>query len=94
MRETQQMKKDLDEARRRARKVLQATEKALKRHIGLIKKREKITSVVATLEELRADIRDGSLKTLRRHMVKLNRLTAGFADHVLTGRRKKSRRRT
>ena len=70
-------------AKAHARWVIQATEKALKKHIGLIKKRERIQSIVAMMERLRGDIRKGDVRLIRRHLKKMNELTKGFAKRTL-----------
>ena len=75
--------KDLTKAKKDARRIIQATEKALKKHIGLVKKRERISSVVATLERLRGDLKAGDAKTIWEHIKKLNVLTRGFARRSL-----------
>ncbi len=71
------------QARLEAREVIRFSEKALKKHISLIKKRRHIASIVATIEELRADVRGNNPGMIYDHIAKLNQLTQGFAGHVL-----------
>lgn len=65
------------------RKAIAATQKALKKHISLIKKREKITSIVALLEVLRGDLTSQDTKAARKHLTKLNDLTKGFVERAI-----------
>lgn len=65
------------------RKAIAATQKALKKHIGLIKKREKITSIVALLEVLRGDLASQDMKAAREHLKKMNELTKGFVERAI-----------
>ena len=74
---------DIDQARIEAEQVIRATQKALKKHIGLIKKREHIPSIVAMIERLRADMRGKDAALIYEHINILNQLTRGFAGHVL-----------
>ena len=72
-----------------AEKVLRDTEKALKKHLGLVKKRERITSVVAMLERIRGDIALRDEKACQEHLKRLNELTQGFVQFSLKGKKKK-----
>ena len=81
--------KKLSEIRHRAISAIKATQKALKKHVGLIKRREKIASIVAMIERLRADIQAKDAKATRRHLKKLNELTKGFAAYAIKRRAKK-----
>jgi hypothetical protein len=82
------VKEELVEAKAQARAVIEATERALKKHIGLIKKRQRIATIVAMIERLRGEIRGDDLKTIRGHIRKLNELTQGFVDRVALGKKK------
>ena len=62
--------------------VIRATEKALKKHLGLVKKKEHISSIVATIERLRWDIREKDFEKIHQHLQKLNDLTKGFSERV------------
>ena len=62
--------------------VIRATEKALKKHLSLVKKRERIPSIVATIERLRWDMRENNAEKIREHLEKLNQLTKGFSERV------------
>ena len=75
--------KEILQARVEAQEIIRASEKALKKHINLIKKREHISSVVAMIERLRADIRGSDPEIVYEHIAKLNDLTKGFAGHAL-----------
>ncbi len=75
--------KEISQARLEAAEVIRASEKALKKHIGLIKKKEHIASIVAMIERLRADLRGGDAETIYDHIARLNDLTKGFAGHAL-----------
>ena len=69
-----------------SKKIIQKTEKALRRHIRLIKKRERITTVVATLEKLKGSLRDEDIVAVRKYIKRLDQLTKGFAQRALTSR--------
>ncbi|HXV18886.1 MAG TPA: hypothetical protein VD883_02280 [Candidatus Omnitrophota bacterium] len=69
--------------RTQIRRAIAATQKALKKHIGLIKKRERITSIVALLEILRGDLTSQDMKAARQHLKKLNELTKGFVERAI-----------
>ncbi len=75
--------KELAKVKKDAERIIQAVEKALKKHIRLIKKRERISSIVAMIERLRGDIRSGDAKGILGHIRKLNELTKGFAGRSL-----------
>lgn len=75
--------KDLTKAKEDARRIIQSAEKALKKHIRLIKKRERVSSVVAMIERLRGDLGKSDAKTIWEHIKKLNALTQGFARRAL-----------
>jgi hypothetical protein len=62
--------------------VIRSTEKALRKHLSLVKKRERISSIVATVERLRWDIREKDSAKIREHLEKLNSLTKGFSERV------------
>lgn len=76
-------KKELAAAKAEAEKVIRATEKALKKHISLIKKRERIMSIVAMIERLRGDLRGEDVGMIHRHIQKLNEWTKGFAERAI-----------
>ncbi len=63
--------------------VIRATQKALKKHLSLVKKREKIPSIVATIERLRWDIREKDSEKIEEHLKKLNDLTKGFSGRIV-----------
>ncbi len=75
--------KEIIQARVEAEQVIRASEKALKKHINLIKKKEHIASIVAMIERLRADLQGDDVRMIYEHIAKLNDLTQGFAGHVL-----------
>lgn len=75
--------KEIIQARLEAGEVVRASEKALKKHINLIKKKEHMASIVATIECLRADVRGNDPQMIYDHIAKLNDLTKGFAGHAL-----------
>lgn len=68
---------------KRTEAAIRATEKALKKHLSLVKKRERIPSIVATVERLRWDIREKDIEKIEEHLKKLNDLTKGFSGRVL-----------
>ena len=74
---------NLSQARRDAKDVIRATEKALKKHLSLVKKREHISSIVAIIEQLRGDMRGSDAGLIRGHISKLNELTKGFVIRTL-----------
>ncbi len=76
-------KKEIVQARIEATEVIQASEKALKKHINLIKKKDHVASVVEMIERLRSDILGDDPRIIYEHIAKLNELTQGFAGHVL-----------
>lgn len=76
-------KENLACARAEAQKVIRATERALKQHIRLIKKRERIATIVAMIEQLRGDAKGTDPQVIRGRIEKLNELTKGFAGRVL-----------
>ena len=84
--------KEIIQARVEAVEVIRASEKALKKHINLIKKREHIASIVAMIERLREDIRGNDPRMIYEHIAKLNDLTKGFAGHVLKSSVRRSKR--
>ncbi len=53
-----------------------------------MKKREHITSIVALLERVRADIIARDEKKCREHLERLNELTKGFVKHSLDRKKK------
>ena len=71
------------QARIEAQEIIRACEKALKKHIQLIKKRRHVASIVATLERLKVDMRGDDPAMIYEHIAKLNQLTRGFAGHAL-----------
>ena len=73
---------DLEALQKKALLVIQKTERALKKHLSLIKKRERIASIVATIERLRGDLRNKDSKLISEHLKKLNELTKGFVERV------------
>lgn len=75
--------KEIGQARLEAKEVIRASEKALKKHLGLIKKKEHISSIVAMIERLRADVLGNDPEPIYEHITKLNDLTKGFAGHAL-----------
>ena len=75
--------KEIAQARVEAKQVIRASETALKKHISLIKKRERIASVVAMIERLRGDVLGDDPQIIYEHIAKLNDLTQGFAGHAL-----------
>ena len=75
--------KEIIQARIEAVEVIRVSQKALKKHISLIKKKEHISHIVATIERLRADVRGEDVQIIYEHIAKLNDLTRGFAGHVL-----------
>ncbi|GEM_PF-4971661 len=83
--------KEIIQARIEAEEVIRASEKALKKHMGLIKKKEHIASVVATIERLRADVSGDDPQIIYEHIAKLNELTRGFAGHALKSSVKKTK---
>ncbi len=84
--------KEIVQARLEAGEVIRASEKALKKHISLIKKKEHIASIVAMIERLRADIRGNDPPRIYEHIAKLNDLTQGFAGHVLKSSVRRSKK--
>ena len=78
---------DLLQAKNEALAAIRVTERALKKHIGLIKKRERISTIVATIEQLRGDIRSEDAKVIRERVQKLNVLTQGFVERVALGKK-------
>ncbi len=82
---------DIVQARIEAREVILASEKALKKHISLIKKKDHLSSVVAMIERLRADISGTDPRIIYEHIAKLNELTQGFAGHALKSSVKKTK---
>jgi hypothetical protein len=83
--------KEIIQARIEAKEVIRVSEKALKKHISLIKKRQHVASVVAMIERLRADVRGDDPGILYEHIAKLNELTRGFAGHALKSSAKKTK---
>ena len=83
---------EIAQARIEGRAVIRASEKALKKHLGLIKKRKHIASVVAMIERLRADIRGDDPEVVYVHIARLNDLTQGFAGHVLKSSVRRSKK--
>ena len=73
----------ITQARLEAQEIIRACEKALKKHIQLIKKRKHVSSIVATLERLKDDTRGDDPQAIYEHIAKLNQLTRGFAGHAL-----------
>lgn len=71
-----------------ARAVILAVERALKSHLRLIKKRAHLTTLVAFLERLRSDLREGRTEAVRADIKKLNSLTRGFVRRVIVKKRK------
>ena len=71
------------EASADARVVIAALEKALKKHISLVKKRERVASIVAYIERLRGDLASNDVVAIRKTVAKLNELTSGFVKHML-----------
>ena len=84
--------KEIAQARIEGREVIRASEKALKKHLGLIKKRKHISSIVAMIERLRADIRGNDPQIVYEHIARLNDLTQGFAEHVLKSSVRRSKK--
>ena len=80
---------DLVQAKKDAQAAIRATEHALKRHLRLIKKQERIASIVATVERLRGDIQINDIALIRKHIQKLNDLTRGFAARAVEKNKKK-----
>ena len=74
---------EITQARLEAIEVIRVSELALKKHIRLIKKREHISSIVALIERLRGDIKQGDPKVIYGHIEELNNLTGGFAAHAI-----------
>jgi len=72
------------EVKAEAEAAVRAVEKALKKHVGLVKKRRRITSIVAMIEKLRGDLWKQDLAAARRHLKEFNELTSGFVGRVLS----------
>ncbi len=66
-----------------AKKVIQKTEKALAKHIRLVKKGKHITSIVATIERLKGSLREEDAAAVNEWLARLNGLTEGFAKRAL-----------
>ena len=73
----------ITQARLEAQEVIRVCEKALVKHIQLVKKRKHVSSIVATLERLKNDMRSDNPEAIYEHIAKLNQLTRGFAGHAL-----------
>ena len=73
----------ITQARLEARGIIRVCEKALKKHIQLIKKKRHVTSIVAALERLKDELHGDDPEAIYEHVAKLNELTHGFAGHAL-----------
>lgn len=73
----------LAKARRRAQRLLSKTEKALRKRIGFLRKRERISSLVAMVERLRMDMQKEDADTILRHMETINALVKAFTGKVM-----------
>mgnify|MGYP003393358004 CR=1 FL=1 len=69
--------------RSQALEMISVTKKGLHKHIRLVKNPKRLASIVATVEMLRGDVREGNAAALREHMARLQKLTQGFAGHRL-----------
>ena len=79
----EKLTKSITQAKLEAREIIRVSELALKKHISLIKNRKHISSIMATLEELKRDVRGDDPEVIYEHVEKLNQLTQGFAGHAL-----------
>jgi len=70
-----------------AKEIIRKTEKALRKHIRLIKNLEHITAIVATLERLKSSLREKDIAAMRRWIKRLDQLTQGFAQRALKRQR-------
>ena len=86
-----ELMKEIIQARIEAEEIIRVSEKALKKHISLIKKKEHMASVVAMIERLRADVSGNDPQMIYEHIAKLNDLTQGFAGHALKSSVKKTK---
>ena len=80
------------QARLEAQEIIRACEKALKKHIQLIKKRKHVASIVATLERLKSDMLSDDTSVIYERIERLNQLTRGFAGHALKTSVKKTKK--
>lgn len=71
------------DTRKQARAALAATERALKKHVNLIKDKPRVASVVATMERLRGHLFSGNDDAVRADVKRLNSLTRGFARRAM-----------
>ena len=70
-----------------AKIVILKTEKALQKHIRLIKNRKRMTTVVATLERLKSSLRERDVAGMRQWIRQLDQLTQGFAERAVKHQR-------
>ena len=75
--------KKIFETKQKAKQAIRQTELALKKHLSLVKKRERIASIVATIERLRGDLLTEDVSAIEAHLDKLNNLTKGFSDRAI-----------